>query len=85
MGRPSARERQPFIASVAGSFERWVATMVRRATEEGDLRPGIDPRLVTRLLFGMSNSITEWYRPDGELNAGAIATAILRLAFDGLQ
>ncbi len=66
-------------------FDRRVAEMVRRAAEKGDLRSDIDPRLVTRLLFGMSNSITEWYRPSGELNAGGIAAAILRLAFNGLQ
>ena len=30
-----------------------------------DVRADLDPRLVTRLLFGMVNSVTEWYRPGG--------------------
>ena len=45
----------------------------------------IEPRLATRLLFGMLNSITEWYRPGGELGAQDIAEAVFRIAFEGLK
>ena len=36
-----------------------------QAQRQRDLRADIEPRLATRLLFGMLNSITEWYRPGG--------------------
>lgn len=45
-------------------FDQRVAELVKQATAEGDLRKDVDARLATRLLFGMINSIAEWYRPD---------------------
>jgi len=41
-----------------------LAALVEAAAAAGEIRADIDPRLVSRLLFGMVNSITEWYRPD---------------------
>ena len=66
-------------------FDHLVATMMGKAQREGDLRADIDPRLATRLLFGMLNSITEWYRPEGELRAPGIAEAVFRIAFEGME
>jgi AcrR family transcriptional regulator len=65
-------------------FDRIVADTMVEAQREGGLRADIDPRLATRLLFGMLNSITEWYRTQGELDAEGIAEAVNRLAFEGL-
>ncbi len=45
------------------AFDRFVAGVVAEAAAEGDVRPDIDPLVVTRLLFGMVNSLVEWYRP----------------------
>ncbi len=65
-------------------FDRIVSEAMVEAQREGGLRADIDPRLATRLIFGMLNSITEWYRADGELGAAAIAEAANRIAFEGL-
>jgi AcrR family transcriptional regulator len=65
-------------------FDHLIARFVARAQRAGELRRDLDPRLVTRLLFGMLNSITEWYRPEGELSAEGIADAVFKIAFDGL-
>ncbi len=65
-------------------FDRIVADTMVEAQREGGLRADIDPRLATRLIFGMLNSITEWYRPEGELGAAAIAAAVHRIAFEGI-
>jgi AcrR family transcriptional regulator len=65
-------------------FDHLVARYVARAQRAGDLRHDVDPRLATRLLFGMLNSITEWYRPEGELGAEGIAQAVFKVAFEGL-
>lgn len=65
-------------------FDHLVARFVLRAQRAGELRRDVDARLATRLLFGMLNSITEWYRPEGELDARGIAQAVFRIAFEGL-
>ncbi|SDK56628.1 transcriptional regulator, TetR family [Nocardioides sp. YR527] len=68
---------------------RWiddeVAAIVQEAIDEGSLRGDVDPALVSRLLFGMVNSLIEWHRPNGDVDAETLATAIATIAFDGLK
>ena len=68
---------------------RWIdeqiALLVQEAVTEGSLRDDLSPRLVTRLLFGMVNSLVEWYRPDGDVDAEVLADTIAALAFAGLD
>jgi AcrR family transcriptional regulator len=61
-----------------------LATLVSRAAAEGALRTDLDPDLVSRLLFGMVNSLVEWYRPTGPVDAGRLADAVTAIAFEGL-
>jgi AcrR family transcriptional regulator len=58
--------------------------LVREAVEEGALRADIPPELISRLLFGMVNSLVEWYRPGGPVSAEDLARSVVDLAFDGL-
>lgn len=71
-----------------------LADLVRDAMDAGEIRDDVDPRLVTRLLFGMVNSVTEWYRPDhpapdgdgdGRDSRGDVVRAVVELAMDGLR
>lgn len=68
---------------------RWIdaqlAQLVRAAAAEGAIRDDLPPELVSRLIFGMVNSLVEWFRPDGEMTAAAVADAITAIAFDGLD
>jgi AcrR family transcriptional regulator len=66
-------------------FDHRVAALVSRAAEDGDLRQGIEPRLATRLLFGMINSAVEWYEPSRAGAAGDLGEAVWQLAFEGLR
>jgi AcrR family transcriptional regulator len=66
-------------------FDHMVASIMAEAQANGDLRPDIDGRLATRMVFGMLNSITEWYRPGGRLGAAEIADAAMQITFDGLK
>jgi AcrR family transcriptional regulator len=66
-------------------FDRAVQQLVGDAIAAGDLRRDLDTALVTRLVFGMSNSVTEWYQPRGALSAAEIAAAIETVVFDGLS
>lgn len=65
------------------TFDAVVTDLVRAAQRDGTIRSDIDPALITRLIFGMSNSVVEWYRPSGRIEAREIARAISRLIFDG--
>ena len=66
-------------------FDREVTALVRAAQEEGSVRADVDASLATRLLFGMVNSIVEWYRPTGPEGAAELADDVLRVALDGLR
>jgi AcrR family transcriptional regulator len=61
-----------------------LTTLVRAAVDEGTLRDDIAPEVISRLLFGMVNSLVEWYRPGGPGDADALARSVASLAFDGL-
>ncbi|MGY1826082.1 MULTISPECIES: TetR/AcrR family transcriptional regulator [unclassified Blastococcus] len=66
-------------------FDRVVTDLVRAAEAEGDVRPDVDPAVTSRLLFGTVNSLTEWYRPEGDLSADALADALVTTTFAGLR
>ncbi|MCC3768984.1 TetR/AcrR family transcriptional regulator [Streptomyces sp. UNOC14_S4] len=67
-------------------FDHRVAELLKEAAADGDLRADVDVRLATRLLFGMINSVVEWYRPGrGGVTSGEVAEAVLRTAFAGLR
>jgi AcrR family transcriptional regulator len=67
------------------AFDRAVASLVVEARDEGSLRHDIEPGIVARLLFGMINSIVEWYRPGGPVDAATLADDVLAVALDGLR
>ncbi|QKV93723.1 TetR/AcrR family transcriptional regulator [Streptomyces sp. NA02950] len=68
-------------------FDHQVAELLKQAAADGDLRADVDARLATRLLFGMINSIVEWYRPGrgGAATSDEVADAVVRTAFAGLR
>lgn len=63
-----------------------LAGLVDQAAQAREIRDDIDPRLVSRLLFGMVNSVHEWYRPDSRAGSRqAIVDATVGLALNGLR
>ncbi|MFC6705044.1 TetR/AcrR family transcriptional regulator [Flexivirga alba] len=61
-----------------------LAQLVAEAAAEGGIRTDIPPDLISRLLFGMVNSLTEWVRPSGRISPDTIADALTAMAFEGL-
>jgi AcrR family transcriptional regulator len=70
-------------------LDRVAADLAAEAVAQRDLRPDVDAHVLARLLFGLVNSLVEWYRPtggsDGGLDASALADAVCAVAFDGLR
>jgi AcrR family transcriptional regulator len=67
------------------AIDAGLADLARAAVEEGALRDDVDPDLVSRLVFGMVNSLVEWHRPGGAVAPHALADTIVTVAFDGLS
>ncbi|MFF4832440.1 TetR/AcrR family transcriptional regulator [Streptomyces sp. NPDC001315] len=67
-------------------FDHRVADLLKAAAADGDVRGDVEVRLATRLVFGMINSVVEWYRPGGGgIAEGDVADAVVRLVFGGLR
>jgi AcrR family transcriptional regulator len=62
-----------------------LAALVRQAAAEGDLRHDVSPDVISRLIFGMVNSLVDWYRPGGPMDEDALAATISGVLFEGLQ
>lgn len=67
------------------AFDQAVTEIVRAAQSDGAVRTDVDASVATRLLFGMVNSLVEWYRPGGPEDADALARDVLTVALDGLR
>lgn len=67
------------------SFDQAITALVRDAQAEGSVRDDVEASVATRLLFGMVNSVVEWYRPGGPESASELAEDVVRLAFGGLR
>ncbi|WP_281260712.1 TetR/AcrR family transcriptional regulator [Murinocardiopsis flavida] len=66
-------------------FDQIVAGLVREGAAAGEIRADIDPEIAGRLLFGMVNSLIEWYRPGRGLDGAELASVVAAVAFDGLR
>ncbi len=65
-------------------FDQRVTRLVAEAQREGDVRTDVDAAVVSRLIFGMINSVVEWYRPGGPVDGSRLGHDILTVALDGL-
>ena len=66
--RPSAREEEArqLARTRTRDLEFAWATFLTRGMEQGAI-PEADPRLLTRAILGLYNSVFHWYRPRGGL------------------
>ncbi|WP_150959072.1 TetR/AcrR family transcriptional regulator [Microbacterium testaceum] len=66
-------------------FDHRVTSLVAEAQAEGSVRDDVDAAVAARLLFGMINSVVEWYRPGGGVDGDRLGSDIVRIAIDGLR
>jgi len=67
------------------AYNRAVAAVVQEAVDEGSLRADVDAKTTARLVFGMINSVREWYRPERSPGAERLADQVLSLLLDGIR
>jgi len=67
------------------AFDQQVTELVTEAQAAGLVRPDIDGAVTTRLVFGMINSIVEWYRPEGPIDRERLAHDVVTIALDGMR
>jgi AcrR family transcriptional regulator len=66
-------------------FDGLVTELVVQAERDGDIRQDVEPATTARLLFGLVNSLIEWYRPRTDSTGTGIAEAVVAVAFDGIR
>jgi len=67
------------------AFDHRVTQLVAEAQSAGSVRSDVDGAVVTRLVFGMVNSIVEWYRPGGAIDRDRLAHDVVTVALDGMR
>lgn len=63
---------------------RALVDVVERAQVEGSLRTDLEAGVVARLIFGMINSIVEWYKPEGQYAPADLAAITPEMVFTGI-
>lgn len=66
-------------------FEEAVAALVHEAQANGQLRADLDSALIVHLAFGMSDSVVEWFQPDGTWSHRQVVDTILHVMLDGTR
>lgn len=67
------------------AFDHRVTALVTEAQRAGQVRADVDGAVTTRLVFGMVNSIVEWYRPGGPVDRERLAHDVVAVALDGMR
>jgi AcrR family transcriptional regulator len=65
-------------------FDAKVVDLMSRALDEGTVASGLDPALTTKLIFGLVNSVSEWYRPERGMDSSDIPEAVVAIVVRGL-
>lgn len=60
-------------------FQERVVEIAAEAQAAGEIAPDVDAALFVRLALGMSNSMVDWYRPDGTWSTRQITDAVIDL------
>jgi hypothetical protein len=66
-------------------FEEIVTKLVAEAQADGQLRSNLDTTLIVHLAFSMSDSVVEWFRPDGTWSHREVVDTVLEVMLDGTR
>jgi TetR/AcrR family transcriptional regulator, cholesterol catabolism regulator len=66
------------------AYERYFEQIIMEGQAAGAFQLDIDPRLATFGLLGMCNSLSQWYRSEGQFSPQQIATTFANMIENGL-
>jgi AcrR family transcriptional regulator len=67
------------------AFDVKVTGLIAEAQSDGTIRTDIPPAIAERMLFGMLNSLIDWYRPGAREDGPHVAADMLKVTLDGLR
>jgi AcrR family transcriptional regulator len=76
-------ERQAIINREGDSYLSTVRELVELGQKEGTIRADLDPRITSRAIVGLLNSLHLWYVPGGPNSSEQIADVFLSLLVSG--
>lgn len=65
-------------------YQDSVRELIRRGQAEGVFRPSASPQLTSWAIFGITNTMHTWFRPEGPKTAADIATELADLVMSGI-
>ena len=77
-------ERFDYLRAYNVRFQRMWVDLLAEGTRTGVLRRDLDPELTYRFIRDTVWVAVRWYRPEGELDAQAVADQYLSILFDGI-
>jgi len=66
-------------------YERKWIELIRQAAEAGEIRSDKPPRMLVYSILGLCNSLSSWYRPQGELSLAQIGGHFSDILLDGIS
>lgn len=76
--------RAAAIVEARDRYEAHLKKLISAAIKEGSTRPGINAALATRVILGMVNWMTLWYRADGPMSPDQLARQVADYAVASL-
>ncbi|QKE00056.1 TetR/AcrR family transcriptional regulator [Nocardioides marmotae] len=73
-------KRRREIVAERDHYEEVLRGLIEEAQEAGLADPDLDPKITTRAIMGMINTIYQWYRPSGGLKPASIGAQYADLA-----
>lgn len=80
-----SRTRLQKIVQLRDRCEQFLRGLIHDGQQSGSVCPDLDPRLTSRALFGLMNSVLMWYRPDGPLTSEQVAAAFADLVVHAIR
>lgn len=77
-------EQKDVIWTARRRYRELYGSIINEGISSGIFRE-VDPHLVSLALFGMGNSIYQWYKEDGRLSASEIGRAFADLLVNGIR
>lgn len=68
------QKRRKEIVQERDRYEEILRELITKGQQEGFIPPEVDPKITTRAIMGMVNTIHQWYQPTGGLKPAKIGS-----------